>query len=99
MIGHEHTRGSRGLTGNLLKHGKLVGGHGDVFVDAALEVPARKVAAISARESAGAESAYGGALPIAIVNVGFVFADAGIFERLPEGAEPGNFRDFIAQTG
>src|SRR6266851_3386221 len=99
MIGHEHTRSTGGVAGNLLKHGKLIGRHGNVFVDAALDVPACKVTAIGARKGAGAESADGSALPIAVVDVGFVFADAGIFERLPERPAPRNFRDFVAKTG
>ena len=84
MIGHEHARGSGGFAGNLLKHGELVGRHRNVFVDTAFDVPAREIAAIGTRECAGAESADGSALPIAVVDVGFVFADARIFERLAE---------------
>src|SRR5438477_7749939 len=98
MIGHEHTCGSTGFAGNLLKHGELVGRYGNVFVDTALDMPAREIAAIGARECAGAESADWDALPVAVVDVGFVFADTRIFERLPERSAPGNFRDFVAQT-
>src|SRR5882724_9288611 len=99
MIGHKYTRSSRGFADNLLEHGELVGGHRNIFVDATLEVPAREVAAIGAREGSGAESADRGALPIAVVDVGFVFADAGSLERLPERPAPRDFRDLVAQTG
>src|SRR5258706_14512384 len=99
MIGHEHARGTRGVASSLLKHCELVGRHGNVLVDAALDVPAREVAAIGARKGSGAESADWGALPVAIIDIGFVFAGARILERLTERPAPGDFRDLVAQTG
>src|ERR1035438_3057845 len=98
MIGHEYARSSGRVAGDSLKHRKLVGGNGNIFVDAAFDVPAREVAAKGAREGAGSESTDRGALPITIVDVGFIFADAWLFQRLPERPAPRNFRDFVAQS-
>lgn len=60
-------------------------------------MPASEIAAIGARESAGAETADGSSLPIAVVNYRKVgFLGSGIFERRAEGAFPGGFWDIIA---
>jgi hypothetical protein len=60
-----------------LKHGELISPHSLVFVDAGFHVPAGEVAAIGARESSGAETADGRALPKAIVDVASV--ERGLF--------------------
>ena len=66
-------------------------------MNAALEMPAGEIAAIGARESAGAETADGSALPIAIIdNRETGLFGSGIFERSAEGAFPGGFWDIIA---
>src|SRR4029077_9054915 len=65
-------------------------------------MPAGKVAAIGARERAGAKTADGRALPIAVVNVAGVqrgLLGPWIFERSADGAFPGGFGDIVAGLG
>src|SRR5882724_1792888 len=52
-----------------LVHGELIGVNRLIFVNSILNVPAREVAAISSRKSAGAESADRSSLPITIVDM------------------------------
>src|SRR5450432_1902145 len=83
-----------------LVHGELVGPHGLIFVDAALDVPTGEVAAIGAGKSSGAEAAHGSTLPIAVVDHAGGsergFASSGIFEGHTNAAFPGSFRDGVA---
>src|ERR1700720_964946 len=85
-----------------LKHRKLIGPDGLVFVDASLHVPAGEVAAIGARESAGAKTADRRALPKAVVDMVGVergFLGPGIFEWESDGALPGSFGNVIVCWG
>jgi hypothetical protein len=90
------------VTIGFLEHGELIGPDGLVFVDAGFHVPAGKVSAIGAGESAGSETADGGALPETVVDVagveGGLFC-AGIFEGLTDGALPGGFGDVVVSIG
>src|ERR1700730_7168713 len=87
-----------GIAFGFLKHGKLIGPDGLVLVDACFHVPASKVAAIGARESAGAETADGCALPKTVIDVAAVqsglFCPGG-FQGLADRALPGGFRDVV----
>ena len=82
-----------------LKHGKLIGPDGLVFVDAGFHVPASEVAAIGTRESAGAKTADRRALPVTVVDqIGELgLAGAGIGERLADASLPGDFRNRVSR--
>src|SRR5258707_12469372 len=95
MAVHQDARGSFSVTLGLLKHRKLIGEYGLVFVNGSLNMPAGEVAAIGARKRAGAESADRSALPVTVVDIGFVLADAGIWQRLAERSPPSGFRNFV----
>src|SRR6476620_348895 len=83
-----------------LVHGELVGPDGLIFVNASFNVPAREVAAVGAGEGAGAKSADGSALPIAVVDDSIFgelgFAASGIVEGLADAAMPGGFWNGVA---
>src|SRR4029077_4750873 len=98
MSGSENFGDAIGVTFGFLKHGKLVGPDGLVFVDARFHVPAGEVATIGARESAGAEAADGGALPKAIVDMAGVerrLFRTGVLERRADGALPGGLGNVV----
>src|SRR5260370_30839499 len=69
MSGGENFRDAIRIAFGFLKHRKLIGPDGLVFVDAGFHVPASEVAAIGTRESAGAKTADGRALPKTIVDM------------------------------
>jgi hypothetical protein len=52
----------------LLIHGKLVGPDGLIFMHAALDVPARKISAISTRKSSRTKAADWRALPVPVID-------------------------------
>ncbi len=97
--GGQHLRNALSAFSFLI-HGKLVRPHRLIFVDTALDVPARKVAAISARESSGAEAADRSALPVTVVNHSrgreSGLASSGIFQRHTDAALPGGFGNGVA---
>ena len=99
MIGCQDARYSRVFSGDLLEHGKLVCGYRRIFVDGAFDMPARKIATIRSRKSSGAESSNRCALPVAIIDVCFVFPDSGVFKRLPDGPPPRDLRNFVIRAG
>src|SRR5882762_10353555 len=82
-----------------LVNGKLVGVNSFVFMYAGFQVPARKVAAVGARERAGAETADRRALPVTVVNqIGELgFACTGVGERLANASLPGDFRNRVSR--
>src|ERR1700674_1552862 len=82
-----------------LINGKLVGVNSFVFVDASLQVPARKIAAVGARECAGTKTADRRALPITVVDqvVQLGLAGTRIGERLANASLPGDFRNRISR--
>ena len=84
----------------LLIHRKLVCPDGLIFVHATLDVPAREISAIGARECSRPEAAHRSALPIAVVDHARCgegrLASAGIIEWLANAALPGRFRDGVA---
>src|ERR1700722_6127894 len=96
MIVRQDLRDALRFACDLLKHCELIARHRDVFVDSGFNVPACEVATVGARECARAESANRRALPITVVDVGFVLANAGIVERFAERTSPGDLRDFVA---
>src|SRR5271154_1336090 len=65
----EHLGETRGIPFGFLKHRELIGPHGLIFMNTGLQVPPSKIPAIGARESSGAETANGRALPVAVINV------------------------------
>src|SRR6266446_3809287 len=69
MSGGENFRDAIRIAFGFLKHRKLIGPDGLVFVDAGFHVPAGEIAAIGTRESAGAKAADGSALPKAVVDM------------------------------
>src|SRR2546429_1208794 len=69
MSGSQDLRNAFRGAFRLLIHGELIGVNRLIFVDSILNVPAREVAAISSRKSAGAESADRSSLPITIVDM------------------------------
>src|SRR5436853_7684898 len=69
MSGCQHLCHAFGGAFRFLIHSELVFINCLIFVHAILNVPAREVAAISSRESAGAKSANRSSLPVAIVNM------------------------------
>ena len=99
MSGGQHLRDALAAFGFLI-HGELVRPDRLIFVHAALDVPAREVSAIGARESPGAESPYGCTLPVAIINHSGRgergLASAGIFERLADATLPCGFGNGVA---
>src|SRR6266851_3455131 len=98
MSSGENFRNAIRIAFGFLKHGELIGPNGLVFVDAGFHVPAGEVAAISARESAGAKTADGRALPKAIVDMAGVergLFRAGVFEGRTDGALPGCLGDVV----
>ena len=88
-------------TFGFLVHGELVGPDGLIFVNAALDVPAGEISAIGAGEGAGAESADGSALPVAVVDDSVFgelgFAASGIVEGLANAAVPGGSWDGVSR--
>src|SRR5271155_985537 len=96
MIVNEHLCSSRRFACGLLEHAKLIRVHRSVFVHSSLDVPPREVTAIGPRKRSRAESSDRGALPVTVIDVGFVFADAGTRKGLAEGPSPGRFRNFVA---
>src|ERR1700686_1787502 len=82
-----------------LVKGKLVGVNSFVFVNAGLQVPAGKVAAVGARECAGAKTADRRPLPITLVDkIGELgLAGAGVGERLANASLPGDFRNRVSR--
>ena len=99
MSGGQHLRDALAAFGFLI-HGELVRPDRLIFVHAALDVPAREVSAIGARESSGAESTHGCTLPVAIINHSGRgergLASAGIFERLADATLPCGFGKGVA---
>ncbi len=98
MSGSENFRDAIRIAFGFLKHRKLIGPHGLVFVDARFHVPAREVATVSARESAGAKTADGRALPKAIVDMAGVerwFFRSSVFEGRTDGALPGSLGNVV----
>src|SRR4051794_18723021 len=94
----ENFRDAIFLAFGLLKHRKLIGPDGLIFMDAGFHVPAGEVSAIGAGEGAGAEAADGSALPETVVDMAGVerrLLCAGIFERLADGTLPGGFGDDV----
>src|SRR5436190_19233058 len=82
-----------------LIHGELVGVNRLIFVNSILNVPAREVAAISSRESAGAKAADGSSLPITIVDMPAVkgrFLSSRISQRQTNRALPSCFGNGIS---
>jgi hypothetical protein len=71
MIGEEHLSDAFGCALRFLVDGELVGINGFVFMNASLEVPAGKIAAIGAREGAGPKTPDRRALPVAVINQAF----------------------------
>lgn len=96
MVVRQDLRDALRLVGNLLKHRELIRRNRNVFVHAGLNMPAREISAIRARKCARAETADRRALPVAIVNVGLVLANPGVFERLPERSSPCDLRNLIS---
>ena len=99
MIGEEDLRDAlRGAVGFLV-NGKLVGVNSFVFMYAGFQVPARKIAAVGARERAGAKTADRRALPVTVVDqiVQCGLAGAGMSERLANASLPGDFRNRISR--
>ena len=84
---------------DLLEHRELIGVDRVVFVDGGLDVPASEVAAIGARKCSGAESADGSALPVAVVDVGFVLADAGILRAVGRAGGATRLSEFRRRAG
>ena len=82
-----------------LIHGELICVNRLILVDSILNVPAREVAAISSRESAGAKSADGSSLPITIVYMPAVkgrFLGPRISQRQTNGAFPSCFGNSVS---
>src|SRR5262249_11336824 len=98
VSGGEHLR-NRFPSLRFLIHGELVRPDRLIFVHAALDMPAREVSAIGARESAGAKSANGRTLPVAVVNHSlggeFRFAPTGMIEGLADATMPSGSGDCI----
>src|ERR1700682_2677256 len=92
MIGEEDLGDTFRRALGFLVNGKLVGVNSFVFMYAGFQVPARKIAAIGARESAGAETADRRALPVTVVDqIGELgLARAGVGERLAHAPPPGD---------
>jgi len=68
MAVHQHLRRSRGIAFGTLIQRKLIRIHRLIFVDPSLDVPAREIAPVAARECSGPEAPHGRALPVAIVD-------------------------------
>jgi hypothetical protein len=99
VVGEENAGGGFAFAFDFLVHGELVGVADSVLVDAGFDVPAGEVAAVGAGEGAGAESADGSALPVAVVDVSGDALDAGVFEGLADGAAPGCCGDLLGVCG
>src|SRR3981081_2019750 len=99
MIGEEDLRDAFRRALGFLVNGKLVGVNSFVFMYAGFQMPARKIAAVGARESAGAKTADRRALPVTVVNqIGELgLAGAGVGERLADGWLPGEFRNRVSR--
>src|ERR1700730_4740042 len=101
MRGGENFRYAIFVAFGFLKHRELVGPDSLVFVHSGFHVPAGEVAAIGARECAGAKAADGRALPKAIVDMAAVERGlfcAGVFEWLADRALPGGFGDVVIRV-
>src|SRR6185437_4001447 len=96
MAVHQYLRGAVGVAGGLLKHDKLIRIYGLIFVDAALDVPAREVSAIAAGKCSRSHAANGNSLPIAIVNISGNPCDSRIRQGKSERALPCSLWDCIA---
>src|ERR1700682_4685372 len=99
MIGEEDLRDAFRRALGFLVNGKLVGVNSFVFMYAGFQVPARKIAAIGARESAGAKTPDRSALPVTVVDqVGQLgLAGAGVGERLAYASLPCDFRNCVSR--
>src|SRR5712664_2139375 len=98
MSGSENFRDAIRIAFGFLKHRKLIGPDGLIFVDAGFHVPAGEIAAIGARESAGAKTTDRSALPEAVVDMTVVerrLFRAGVLERLADGTLPSSFGNVV----
>src|SRR5260370_22912408 len=79
-------------------NGKLVGVNSFVFVEAGFQVPAAKIAAVGAGESAGAKTAARRALPVTVVDqvVQLRLAGAPVGARVAHRPPPHGFRDSVS---
>src|ERR1700722_10562189 len=98
MARHEHLCSSMCIAFRLLKHGELIGRHGLILMNSGLDVPAGKVAPVSPREGACAETAYRIALPVAVVDVPGNPGNSWIIEREAERPSPCGLWDFIREN-
>src|SRR5580704_18201476 len=69
MIRHEDSRCALSLALRLLKHAKLIGVNGCIFMNSRFYMPARKVSAVSTRECSEAKAAHRCALPKPVVDI------------------------------
>src|SRR5271166_2586160 len=92
VIRHQHPGRSFSLALYLLKHGKLIGINGRIFVDSRFHVPAGKVSSISARKSSRAKAAHRRALPKSVINIAGDPSHPRFLEWKAEGTAPGRFR-------
>ena len=101
MAVHQRSRHSRLIPFRFLKHRKLVAAHALVFVHASLDVPAHKIAAITARKSSRPKSSDRRPLPVAVVHVFWLqpgFFLSGIFQRSAQRPLPGGFRNIVVRS-
>ena len=90
---HQHLRHSFRVPFRLLEHRELIGVHRLIFMDRRLDVPARKVSAIAARERARPQPSHRNALPVAVIDVARRPRLARVLERQTQGPFPGGFRN------
>ena len=96
MIRHQDTSRALWLTVSLLKHCELIGVNGHVFVNASLDMPTGKVAAVASREGPRSESSDRCTLPIAIIDIARDSGHSCLIEGEAERSTPCGIWDGIA---
>src|SRR6202453_3691733 len=92
MIRHQDARRTLRLALSLLKHGKLIGINGRVFVNSCFYMPAGEVSPVSARERSRTKTAYGSALPKPVIDLAGDSSHTWLYKRKSEGTSPRSFR-------
>src|SRR6266852_6803724 len=92
MIRHQYASCTLRVSLALLKHRKLVGIHGCVFVNSRLHMPADEISPVASREGSRTESADGRTLPITVIDITGYARHARFLERKAERSSPGSFR-------